>query len=63
MPFDRTPRKMLTCWVRNKRPVGSPTFTYGRSVKKAMKKVGIDVNAWPNIVLDRDLWRCAINRV
>ena len=31
MCFDRTPRRMLSCWVQNKRPIGCPSFTYGRS--------------------------------
>lgn len=46
MPWHRLPRKMLTCWVRSKRPRGCPKFTYGRSVKKLLKKVGIDKMVW-----------------
>ena len=36
MNTNRLPRKLLTCWVRNKRPVGAPQMTYGRTVNKAL---------------------------
>ena len=41
MPMDRLPRRMLSSWVVNKRPRGSPQFTYGRGIYKALKKVDI----------------------
>ena len=53
MPWNRLPRKMLTCWVRSKRPRGCPKFTYGRSVKKLLKRVGIDKMDWYVFASDR----------
>jgi len=35
MPFD----KLLSSWVSEHRPKGSPEFTYGWGVYKALKKV------------------------
>ena len=40
MPSDRLPRKMLTCWVNERHPLGAPEFTYGRGIYKNLKKVG-----------------------
>ena len=57
MPFHRLPRKMLSSWVRAKRPRGSPQFTYGRMLRKAMKKVGIDTQRWNILASNRELWK------
>lgn len=54
MPWDRLPRKMLSCWVPSKRPRGFPKITYGRSLIKCLKKVGLD--DWENVVIDRGAW-------
>ena len=63
MPWHRLPRKMLTCWVRSKRPRGCPKFTYGRSVKKLLKKVGIDKMVWYDLASDRLRWRGLIKNI
>ena len=63
MGFERIPRKMLSCWVRNKRPVGCPSFTYGRSLKKALKFANVDVNDWFEMACDRGMWRNVVDRV
>jgi len=61
MPWDRLPRKMLSCWVASKRPRGCPKFTYGRSLNKALKKAGID--NWEIMVMDRCAWKSMINSI
>ena len=53
MPWSRLPRKMLSSWVRSKRPIGAPKFTYGRSLYKALKKADIDVDFWHELAMDR----------
>ena len=63
MRFERMPRKMMSCWVRNKRPIGCPLFTYGRSLRKALKFANINVNDWHEIAIDRGMWRCVIDRI
>ena len=63
MPWERLPRKMLTCWVRSKRPRGCPKFTFGRSIKKALNFAKIDFDNWFEIANDRTEWRSAINRI
>ena len=63
MEFERTPRKMMSCWVRNKRPIGCPLFTYGRSLKKALKLANIDDNDWHEMAIDRGMWRNFIDRI
>ena len=61
MGMERLPRMMLSSWVRNKRPRGCPKFTYGRGLKKALKKAKIDVNNWVEMAKDRTLWRNMLN--
>ena len=57
MNYDRLPRKMLSSWVRSKRPRGAPRFTYGRTLKKSLKKARIDVRDWSAVAQNRDTWR------
>lgn len=38
--LNRLPRLMLTAWVQNPRPVGAPLITWGRTLKKHLKKAG-----------------------
>ena len=61
MDHRRLPRKMLSAWVRSKRPRGCPRFTYGRSLKKSLKKARIDIETWPIIAQNREQWRNIIN--
>ena len=57
MPFERLPRKMLTCWVASPRPRGCPQFTYGCGLYKALRRADIDKNSWTALAMDRDKWR------
>ena len=64
MDFDtRLPRRMLSSWVRSKRPKGAPHMTYGRSVHKSLAWLNIDMRGdeWPKRAADRVAWRAAIN--
>ena len=63
MPWTRLPRKMISCWVRSKRPRGAPRYTYGRSLYKTLKKAGIDVNQWHVLAGDKMLWRKLVNNL
>ena len=63
MPWDRLPTKMFTCWVRSKRPRGCRKFTYGRSIKKLLRKADIDESDWYVIASDRLRWRSLINNI
>lgn len=60
MSFERLPRKMLSAWVPEKRPVGAPEFTYGRGLVKSLKKASIDKNSWHTLAQDRVLWGEAV---
>ncbi len=63
MPWHRTPRKLLTSWVRHKRPVGAPSMTFGRKLNKALKSVGISTLAatWMREAQARNAWRDRIH--
>ena len=53
----RLPRRMLSSWVPQRRPVGAPTMTYGRSIFKAMEMFHIDTARWHELAADRSAWR------
>ena len=57
MPNNRLPRKMLSCWVPHKRPRGAPQMTYGRSLRKLLRKAEIPVENWHDLAQDRVKWR------
>ena len=63
MPWFRLPRKMISCWVRSKRPRGAPRFTYGRSLQKTLKKCNVDKSRWQIIAFDKLKWRNLINNL
>ena len=61
MPWSRLPRKMMSSWVRSKRPRGAPRYTYGRSLFKTLKKAGIDAKQWHVLANDKLRWRNIVN--
>ena len=61
MDYGRFPRRMMSSWVRSKRPRGAPRFTYGRALRKALKKAGVSSNTWTAQAMDRANWRNLIN--
>ena len=63
MPWSRLPRKMLSCWVRSKRPRGAPKYTYGRSLMKCLRKAKIDTENWHVLALDKLSWRSKLHNL
>ena len=59
MPMTRTPRALLTSWVNGRRPRGAPTMNIGRTINKALKRLGISVDfaEWHAEAQDRGNWR------
>ena len=54
MKKDRLPLMLLTSWCPNGRPKGSPRMTFGRTIKKAMKR---RPEIWPTLPFKRpDNW-------
>ena len=60
MGFERLPRRMLSCWVPHKRPLGAPHMTYGRSLGKALDVFDLDHKKWPELAADRAAWRATL---
>ena len=56
MDSTRLPRKMMSSWVRHKRPSGCPRFTYGRGLNKALKKANLETSSWHELASDRARW-------
>ena len=54
MPWDRLPRKIISSWVRSKRPKGCPNLIYVRSLKKSLKKADVVIENWDILSFDRD---------
>jgi hypothetical protein len=61
MPFDRTPRRMLTSWVAAPRPSGGQLMTYGRGIYRALETFNIPRASWAQLADDRVAWRDAIH--
>jgi len=61
MDFDRLPRKLLSSWVISNRPRGSPEFTYGRGLKKALCKADISWHVWHELAQDRTKWKSLLS--
>ena len=47
MKETRLPKMLLLSWVPNERPIGCPRMTYGRVVKKALKR---NPEIWPTLL-------------
>ena len=56
MPFRRLPRKMMTSWVSSKRPIGCPSFTYGRGLYKSLRKADLERDSWFLVARERTKW-------
>ena len=63
MPWDYLPRKVISSWIRSKRPKGYPNLTYGWSQKKSLEKADINSENWHVLFLDHDGWRDVINNI
>lgn len=52
------PRRMLSwCVCTKKRLVGAPEYNYGRGLFMLLKKAGINLNNWHELVHDNTKWR------
>jgi hypothetical protein len=65
MNFSRLPRRMLSCCVPNRRPVGRPRFTSGETIGKALTKLGLTNTAfldisWYDLAKKRCVWSLVI---
>ena len=56
MPEDRLPRKFLSSWVVNPRPVGRPVKTYGQCLNQDLDVIGLR-GKWGAVAEDRCAWR------
>ena len=65
MDKSRLPRRLLTAWVANSRPVGDTEMTYGRSLERWQKRADlpIDFSEWSRLAQDRPKWRALITAV
>jgi hypothetical protein len=59
MPLCRLPRKFLTSWVNQPRPIGHPRMTWGQTLEKALgaKNIPLDFKEWSAIAANRNRWR------
>jgi exonuclease III len=57
MDSSRTPRKLLTGFLEQKRPTGRPTKTWGHALADSLKLYEIDYKTWIKTAQDRSHWR------
>ena len=64
MDMERLPRRMLSCWIPHRRPVGRPRLTYGATMKKALRAFGLDEKQtgvpWPELAAKRPVWKSLV---
>ena len=63
MPMTRTPRMLLTSWVRARRPQGAPAMNIGRTINKALtrRSISTDFQTWHELAQNRGGWRRLID--
>ena len=61
MSFDRIPRKLLSSWVKSRRPKGAPEFTFSRGMYKALRRANICKDDWFVLAKDQFDWCKMIN--
>lgn len=63
MDMCRVPRKLLTGWVENPRPVGRPQFNFSHTLKKALAHKGLPTGfeEWSKLASDRIGWKNLMN--
>jgi hypothetical protein len=59
MPLTRAPRKILTSWVDNRRPLGCPQMNWGRTLIKVLLSNDLPTEfvKWREMAADRNQWR------
>ena len=59
MPWNRLPRKMLSSRARSPGPRGCPKMTYGRSLKKSLKKSEINMarTCFGSLCMEKCNWK------
>jgi hypothetical protein len=57
MPLDRLPRKLLTSWCYQARPLGRPELTYGEGLKNALEYARVPVATWMAQAQDKLAWK------
>jgi hypothetical protein len=62
MDKTRRPRRLLTAWVANSRPIGGTEMTYGRSLERWLKHANllIKFSEWSKLAHDPPKWRALI---
>ena len=63
MPEQRAPRRLLTSWVRAKRPTGRPQMSIAHCIRDTIKRAGLNLNTWVEVAEDRDHWAAVALRV
>jgi hypothetical protein len=57
MEPHRLPRKLLTSWCFQARPLGRPEFTYGEGLKNALEYARVPVATWMVQAQDKLAWK------
>ena len=61
MPWDRLPRKFLSSWCYQARPVGRPVYRWGEGAEGAIKAVELKVTDWVAFAAERVDWRALVH--
>ena len=54
--WSRVPRKLLSSWVYQARPIGRPCIRWADSIEYDMNLAGVKLGTWQDVAMDREKW-------
>ena len=63
MEWDRLPRKFLSSWVYQVRPLGRPHLRWAESIRADLQRAGLPVTKWADKAKDKAAWKEMIRQL
>ena len=63
MEWGRVPRKLLSSWVYQKRPIGRPCMRWAESIERDLANAKIPRTKWHILAKDKSKWRSKIRHI
>ena len=57
MGWERTPRKLLSAWCHQTRPIGRPCLRWAESIEEDIKAARMPITKWHTKAQDREEWK------
>ena len=63
MEWGRLPRKFLSSWVYQVRPLGRPHLRWAESIRADLQRAGLPVTKWADKAKDKAAWKEMIRQL